>query len=303
MKNSGGLVLLRGFYLALLPLAIVPRALGLPLVRFAARLVWHLAPSLRRMVRTNRELFDGVELSDREADAYTRAVFVAYGRYVLDLFLSFRRAGPEVEVRGEAHLRSLQAAGSGAVLVTAHTGNWECGLFALPSERPDVEVITAAGRFRMLERLRTSLRRRFGMRERLGGESLDAIGLLDRIRRGGWLAVQGDRAEENRGEWTSFGAAEAYLPVGPWRMARAAQVPILPVTTFYESDRKLIIHIDALIATDVEELEVRRRLHEALAAAVRRAPEQWLMMTPVMRSGPKEIPACDPLSGSSTATT
>ena len=302
MKSSRpGLALLRIFYLLLLPLVLVPRSLGLGLVRLAARIVWFLAPSLRRTVRENHELFVGRRLSEGDARDFTRQVFFAYGRYVLDLFLSFRRAGPQVEVRGVEHLRVLLDAGTGAVLVTTHTGNWECGLFALPRERPQVEVITAAGRFRGLERLRSALRRRFGLRERLGGKSLDALDLLGRVREGSWLAVQGDRAEPDRGEWSPFGAGEAYLPVGPWRLARAAAVPLLPVTTFYENDDTLVVHIDALVPSDGEGEEVRRRLHDSLAAAVRRAPEQWLMMVPVMRR--EESSACDPLFGSSTATT
>lgn len=293
----------RALYVASLPLALLPRPLGLLVVRGLAALVHPLARGLRATVAANRRFFVGDE-SAPDTGFSTRAVFYAYGRYVLDVFLAWRGAGPKVRATGMGHLARLARRGCGVIIVTTHSGNWERGLDALPRERPDVAVVTARGGFPLFERLRSRLRERRAMNEQLGGDSFDAIALLARLRRGGWVALQGDRAEPGRGEWCPFGAGEAYLPTGFLELARHSGAAVLPVTTRYVGDGELRVDIAPPIFWKTDTTTLRSGLHEALAGAIREAPEQWLMMSPVMRARRESGTECsDRRSGSSTATT
>ena len=117
------------------------------------------------------------------------------------------------------------------------------------------------------------------------------------------MALQGDRAEPGRGEWCSLGAGEAYLPTGILKLARYAEAAVLPVTTRYLDDRRLHVQIDAPLASDGDIGELRESLHECLADSIRRDPEQWLMMVPMMRPRQERRAECNQYSGSSTATT
>ena len=61
-----------------------------------------------------------------------RQVFLNYGRYMVDFFL-LPQLPPEkikesfADIKGEEILQSALAKGKGAILLSAHVGNWEIG--------------------------------------------------------------------------------------------------------------------------------------------------------------------------------
>jgi lauroyl/myristoyl acyltransferase len=140
---------------------------------------------------------------------------------------------------GMEHWRALNASGRGFILVTAHIGNWEVGsMLPAVEEQLTVHVVREAEGDPRAQRFISDLIRRaacgnyithFAEDPRLG------MTLLDALRDGEVVALQGDRprAGGRTVEASLFGETFA-LPVGPAALARAAEVPILPVFVFRE---------------------------------------------------------------------
>lgn len=148
-----------------------------------------------------------------------------------------------IGAEGLDHWRELNESGKGFILVTAHIGAWEVGSM-LPSfqEARRVHVVREAETDPRAQRFISEL-----VRSRAGGlytthfaEDLQlGVDLLDALRRGEIVALQGDRPR-NGGRTTDvplFGRPFP-VPIGPVALARAAGVPILPVFVFREGRKR-----------------------------------------------------------------
>lgn len=145
------------------------------------------------------------------------------------------RVLPDWEFEAIENFKALEAHQGGAILLTAHMGNYDLGaqLFAEISKRrivmvraPEADPETRAYEQQLLERSTAgSLRVDFSTRA-----SDLAIDLLGSLRDGELIAIQGDRVTPGIAavETTLFGR-ETRLPSGPFALAMAARVPIFPI--------------------------------------------------------------------------
>ena len=187
---------------------------------------------------------------------------------------------------GMEHWRSLTGSGQGFILVTAHIGNWEVGsMLPASEEQRKVNVVREAEGDPRAQRFISDLIRRaacgnyithFAEDPRLG------MTLLDALRAGEIVALQGDRprAGGRTVEASLFGESFA-LPVGPAALARAAEVPILPVFIFREGRRRYRAAIRPLIRV-ARTADRQADLEGAVLAiaaelewAIAREPHQW----------------------------
>ncbi len=191
-----------------------------------------------------------------------------------------------VELENGEGWRKLVAGEQGFVLVTAHLGSWEVGsMLPASHDRRRIHVVREAETDPRAQRFIEGLIRsrggdlyttHFAQDPRLG------LDLLDALRRGEIVAVQGDRprAGGRTAEFTLFGRP-FHLPIGPAALARAAGVPLVPVFVFregrlrYRSEVRPPLHV-------AQSADRRRDLAEALArfaveleSAIRRHPHQW----------------------------
>jgi len=140
------------------------------------------------------------------------------------------RTIPDWEFAGWNHFQAMQAS-NGAILLTAHMGSYDLGahLFSETSTRRIVMVRAPE------EELET---REFEERHGADGLRIEfntratelAFDLLDTVREGAIVAIQGDRVMGSISTLpaTLFGRTAA-VPAGPFALAMAARVPIYPV--------------------------------------------------------------------------
>jgi len=188
-----------------------------------------------------------------------------------------------IEAEGLEHMASLD---QGFILVTAHLGSWEVGSMVPASQDGRrVHVVREAETDpRAQEFIRDLIRSRggelyithFAEDPRLG------MDLLDALRGGEIVALQGDRPRSGGRtvEGTLFGRPYP-LPVGTVALARAAEVPLVPVFVFRDGRRQYrctvrpAIHV-AQSGDRQRDLEhALERFTAELEAAIRRAPYQW----------------------------
>jgi len=179
-------------------------------------------------------------------------------------------------VEGEAHVRAAASGGRGVVVVTAHVGNWELGgrLLARRLARPTHVVVAAEPDPRVERFLRGGPGPvRFVRR----GAPTAALSLVPALRRGEVVALQGDRALGTRGDATvPFFGADAAFPLGPFVLARAAGVAVLPAFCLLGADRRYTVRVGAPLEVPAGgEADAQTRWVGALEAVVARHPEQW----------------------------
>jgi lauroyl/myristoyl acyltransferase len=165
----------------------------------------------------------------------------------------------------------------GAVVsLTAHVGNWELAgrLLAQHSARP-THVVVAVEEARALERwLRQDGN---GVHFVPRSHPTVSLTLMAALRRGEAVALQGDRALGNRGDvLVPFFGRPAPFPLGPFRLASAAGVPVVAAFCTLDTDRRYVLRV--LPPVTIErggEEDALRAWVTTLEQLVARRPTQW----------------------------
>ncbi|OLE50311.1 MAG: hypothetical protein AUG01_01715 [Candidatus Rokubacteria bacterium 13_1_20CM_2_69_58] len=264
------------FYRVAAGLAWLPRRVRLAVARGLGRLAPHLMPRERAAVRKTLGLSTGA--TGRDLDELTTGVFTDFAMCFSDLVSSNRQS--------EARLRALVSTAPGAeyftgmtggvISLTAHVGNWELAgrLLAGHAHRP-THVVVAEEEVRDIERWvrRDGLGVRFVTRN----HPTISVELIAALRRGEIVAVQGDRALGTRGDASiPFFGHPAPFPLGPFVLARAVGVPLVPAFCLLEPDHRYAVTVGKplTVARDGEE-DAARAWVAVLEAVVREHPTQW----------------------------
>ncbi len=183
--------------------------------------------------------------------------------------------------------RRIAQPGRGFIMVTAHLGNFEVGSM-LPSFEESRRVVVVrepevdpeAQRYiqEMLERASGGRWVNYFQ----GNDPLGGVMLLETLREGGIVGVQGDRphAGGRTVDATLFGRPIA-LPAGPAALARSAEVPLVPIFVLREGRRSYRIEIAEPIEIarsrdrNADVAAATRRVAGEIERAIRSAPHQW----------------------------
>lgn len=181
------------------------------------------------------------------------------------------RVHPDWEFEGVEHFHRLTAEPGGAIILTAHMGNYDLGaqLFAESSDRKIVmvrapEIDPETHRFEEELQARTGSSLKIDFNTRASDLALD---LLESLRDGSIVAIQGDRVTPGIATIpaTLFGR-RTYFPAGPFALAMSARVPIYPLFIFRHGRR----HYRLLAGAPFDVVRLRDR-----DETFRRALEAW----------------------------
>jgi KDO2-lipid IV(A) lauroyltransferase len=261
-----------------------PRRLRLLLARRLGRLALRFLPAEREAARGTLAVVTGA--SGAQLDALTADVFRDFAMCFSDLLSTNRQAGERLlryvgAVRGVDHVAGLSG---GLVAVTAHIGNWDLAgrLLATQSARR-THVVVAPEEVPGLERWV----RRQGDGVRFVPRTHPGIGveLLAALRRGEVVALQGDRALGTRGDVPlPFFGRPAPFPLGPFVLARAAAVPVLPAFCVLDRSYRYTVWVAAPITVERgQEEDAVRAWVRVLEDVVRAHPTQWFNFFDVWR--------------------
>jgi lauroyl/myristoyl acyltransferase len=187
-------------------------------------------------------------------------------------------------VEGIDGYRRARALGRGAILVTAHLGAFETGMFVLRQHEPHVHVVFRRDSMRGFDSARMLLRKRLGVIEAPVDDGLAGwIRLRDALARDEVVLVQGDRVMPGqRGQPVPFMGGHILMPPGPVKLALATGAPIVPIFAPREADGKVRIIMTEPIVLDPDQRSAKviddalRRIASAIESQVRQHPEQWM---------------------------
>lgn len=213
--------------------------------------------------------------------------------------------GPS-RVEGLEHWQRVRDAKCGAVLVTAHIGPWESATLEGVSD--------ASRRIHVVREAEIDPRAQAFVRNILGRAGNNYVAhfagedprlvleLVEALRRGEIVALQGDRPRANgRNVTVTMFGQPMPLPVGPAILARAAEVPLVPIFSFLDDDygMRAVVRPPILVARTADrEADVAAavtRIGEEIAWAIHQKPHQWfcfrrLWDRPEAASAPRHRP-------------
>ena len=245
---------------------------------------WRWSARDRAAVHTNLSMI--LNAPPPESARLVREVFRNFGRYLVEFFTIHQVQHPEVHVEGYEHMRSAQRRHRGAILLTAHLGNWEVGaalirrmgfpitVVALPHDDPRVDHLFNRQRLRC-------------------GVGVIPLGVgaaqrsLQSLRDGQFLGLLGDWEFSGKGLLVPVFKRQITLPRGPAVLSLRSQAPMVPTFLIREGIWKFRLCFEPPIwplPQEGREVSVRTLTYMYAAAFeryLRRFPDQWLMFQAV----------------------
>jgi predicted LPLAT superfamily acyltransferase len=215
--------------------------------------------------------------------------FFGFASCTLDriFFLSKRHEDIDVDVDRPEEVRAAVARQTGCLLFVAHFGSAESlRLIAVDQRRLPLSILLDRAHGRMLTELLERLN------PELAGSIIDAsqrgpqlvLTLKEAIEAGRMVGIMADRAlATDRAVLVDFLGGRARLPVGPWQLAHALQVPVILGFGVYHGGNRYTAHFELF----AESVRLPREQREAaitelaqgyarrLEHHLRRAPYNW----------------------------
>jgi tetraacyldisaccharide 4'-kinase len=274
---------------------LIPRRAVFPLARALGSAVMAISPRHRRIVMDNLRLAFGAERSELELRVIARRFYHNFMRGLLE-FLRLPTTSPQEiiasnRLEGLEHLQQALARGHGAVLFSAHYGNWETvgARLALAGYRP-LYVIARNQRDQEVTELLASLRRHGGLaaipRDGAIGES---VRLLNANQVMGMLIDQNVRV---RGIFVPFFGKLAATAAGAAVIASRTEAPFIPIFCIRQPDGTQVGRIGPPIELqrtgDLESDIIANTalLTGVIERAIREHPDHWFWVHQRWKSRP-----------------
>lgn len=222
---------------------------------------------------------------DNEIFRIRRELFCNFAKYLVDFF-RFQKLDAEylkkkVRLKNLNYIDESLSKGAGALLVTAHLGNWELGGVVISVLGYPFLTVALPHKSRMVNNFFNSQREIKGMRVLPLGNA--AKGCLKGLRKNEVLALVGDRDFAGKGMLIDFFGKPTVFPVGPAALALQAKTKIIPGFMLRNADDSFdLIMNEPLEFTpsgdnqkDLKELITRYK--SVFEDYIRRYPEQWYM--------------------------
>ena len=264
------------FYRLAAGLGWLPRPARLALARRLGRFAPRRMPRERAAVRNTLARMTGAMGSRLEA--LTVATFTDFAMCFSDLVSTNRQPMARLvsHVTIADDLERIMSPTGGFISPSAHVGNWElAGRLLAGRAARTTHVVVAEEEARELEQWV----RRDGNGVRFVTRSRPTISLelVAALRRGEVVAVQGDRALGTRGDvLIPFFGKPAPFPLGPFLLASAVGVPMVPAFCLLGADYRYLIKVlEPMRVPRGGEEEAARAWVTVLEGVVREHPTQW----------------------------
>ena len=252
-----------------------------------------LRPKYLEAVKSNMAQVTGLPITHGSVERLARRMVRQHARAWVDFFFYGQRPPEDALAmvggfRGMERLEAAVAEGKGAILLTAHAGNYELGGLFLRTKGWPLHTVYKPDRFAAVERLRSGIRRNGGViGVPVDGRGFSTLPLVKLLREGKLVGMQGDRDFSLNGLPIPFFGREVFFPRGPWELAAMTGAPILTAFLWVDEEGRFRsefgepIHIRGARGERMAEIERGMRRYAAgLEALIRRDPSQWYCFYP-----------------------
>jgi Kdo2-lipid IVA lauroyltransferase/acyltransferase len=256
----------------------------------AERAIW-ARESVREAVLDNYAQILGAPRNSRRVETLAKEMISRHSRLWIDLLRHSGEGGKDASrivtsKVGDEGLVEAHAEGKGAIILTAHVGNFELGGLFLKQLGLDVSAVYAVDPSPVIEAHREKARKLIGVEGiPVTGSPFAFVPILRALKQNRIVAIQGDRDLSGTGRRMPFLGRAKSFPVGPFRLAALAGAPVFPGFVLQEPDGKYSTRVLApiRIETGAREAESIDRALETfvslMEATIRERPEQWFIFT------------------------
>ncbi len=246
-------------------------------------LSWTLIPFRKRVVLENLTATFGDGLDQEAITRLGRAFYAQLGTTLLE-FCGYWRLGPDrvrevVEIEGREHLDAALSAGKGALMVSAHFGNWELLGAWVATEVQPVRFLVKTQSNARVDRLQNRLRARAGVGVIRAGPSVKEM--IRTLREGGVVGLLGDQDGGPGGLFLPFLGRPASVFRGTGQLAWRLGCPVITGFLVRREDgrHRLIAQPPLVIDPGWDEETAVARITEEytqrVEAMVRRYPDHY----------------------------
>lgn len=251
---------------------------------FLGNLTWTVVPK-RRKELARQQIIKCLQVTEKEADRIAKASWVRFGPMLFEV-LRFpvlkEQMADYVEVIGGEHLREGLALGRGAVIATAHSGNWELMGGALASAGFPIVGVAMKQKEAAMDRFINEYRRLVGMHITYKTGVREMFKMLAE----GWAIGLLMDQDTNRhdGVIVPFFGMDTNCVPGPASLARFKNAPIFPafMTRKKDGTHQIIIHPALFVEhTEDKHADIKKmtaKLTAAVEEHVRQYPEEWFWL-------------------------
>jgi len=271
----------------------LPLALSNALVMFLCDIHFCLSKSDRQAVEHNLRI---VLKTEHVPKAQVRAVFRNFGKYLLEFFTMTKRLQPaflesNVHIKNIEYLNEVLQNGKGAVVVSAHLGNWEMGGTVLPMLGYPLSVVALAHKDPRVNAIFNARREEFGAQVIQTDVAVRRV--VEHLQRNRLVAILADRDFGNRGVMMNFLGHQTMIPKGAAFFSLKTGAPLVPVFFLRTDDDKFEINVYAPIyppvltdnkITDQIATEYIQKYLTIIEDEIRKNPSQWLLFRELGRS-------------------
>jgi len=281
-----------GYFLAM----SLPISVSYGLARLMGSASYHIYSKERKAIISNLKLIFPGDGDEKRMRRLARSVFVNFAKYLVDFF-RFSRVDEAyikkfVKIDGLKNVDEALSRNKGAILLSAHIGNWELGGIVSSLLRQPMGAVVLTHTNRKIND--------FFIRQRAFGnlKSIE-IGLALRecfriLKNNGLLALLGDRDFSKNGVHINFFGKPTLIPKGPAVFSCRIGSAIVPVFMIREADDTFRLTFERPIYPDAGqggEARVKQLIEQysyIIESYVRRYPDQWYMFREVWNSNGNE---------------
>jgi len=242
----------------------------------------------RRAVKNNLKK---ILPSEERLSALTREVFRNFGKYLAE-FLRMEKMmdkdfiAKKVKVEHREHVQQALDKGKGAIIVTAHIGNWEMGAVLLSVLGYPLIAIALPHKERPVNDLFNHQREVKGMTVIPTNGAIRKC--IEHLKENKVVAIVGDRdfSSKGGGEILDFLGHKALIPKGAAIFSQRTGAPIIPTFLIREDDYTFRLSMGEPLFPQEETsasseremmLGIMNRYMAVIEEKIRQYPTQWLM--------------------------
>jgi len=268
----------------------LPERSGRLVFKIGGRLAFTLVKGARATVSANLAQVMGLPSDSDLLRASVKEAFDRYAEYWHETFrlrvMSAAELNSRMSAEGLGHVAAAIEAGTGAIAVAPHMGNWDAAGAYVAAQGFDVVAVAEALRPKRLLDLFVRHREEIGMKIiALQKGAKVAQQLSDRLAGNRVVALVADRDLSGKGiEVEMFGAMRK-LPAGPAVLSRSTGAPILVVSVYSEGGTwrlniapPLVIEPTGNVREDVAALT--QKMAGEFEKAIAASPTNWHMFQP-----------------------
>ena len=279
---------------------ILPYSVVKAMTNFIIAVAFFFVKSKRAIAKESLDIAFGNTISDEDKKRIIKTCFANLGRAAIELM--YFTDHPEmirekVSFEGKERLDNVLKQGKGAILVSAHFGNFPLMLLRLVQEKYPTNGIMRQSRDEIIEKDFLAMRNRFGLKTIYSHPRTECVNQsLKVLRNNELLFIPLDQnAGAKGGVFVEFFGQPAATATGPAVFAMRTGAPIVPIFTMREVDDRQKIIIDEPFYIEEKEddaatiLACTIKITQIIEKYIRRYPHEWGWMHRRWKTRPKEM--------------